>query len=1323
MTITAKPVAGQPVAGQPITGRGVGLSPIGGEGEVTVLKFVNQSICNPTDILLYTVVVDNRSGDVANNITITDDIDSPFATLVNGSATVDHPNGTITNDTGTVQVDISSLPDTEAATITYQVTANLAGNILNTAEYTIDGSPSESSNQIGVQCSPPPVFTVDKSANPAVYINPGFTISYSVSIENTGGLALNCVYTDPLKPLLASYPAGSVSTTKGIIQSGQGTNDTEVVVSIGQMANGEIVTITYQITIKDPYPNPLPDTYNNQGVLHGDNFPDAVSQTVVINVEDFPEFPVLKVVDSTAKLEGDRVIYDVTGTVAVSEIINAFGTDSLDPNLTLDPTQTTTTHGTFVEGDQPGDTKIQIDLGTLPVSTAVAIHYEAVIADPYVGFINNQINFTADNQPGGADSNVVVVDVAARVPSMAAVKSVDDVTALPGQTLTYTVDITNSGNRDADAPFFVDGISDPGLTLVPGSVTAPGGTIINDTTDVRVDYTSIAQAGGTEQITYQCVVEDPFPGGLPGQATNQGSLSGANFTTINSNAVLVNVAAVPIPAFSIILSMNPTSLNVGDTTDVTITIENTGLANATNFILSNPYTAILDNPTAINSTHGTPTDTGSAIQLLLASFLIGQTTTVTYTIEGIAEGSPTMQAFVDCDEIPTVGSNIVSFSVSYVYSSTRVLSSDSVGDENPGNDILYTVVITNTGTGPLDSSVYEDEIGDVDLDLVPGSATTDVGSITQDDTRIEINLGTLASLAVANITYSCTINAGMPSGTVSAQGRLTTNQLGIEFTNQVDTNVVGFTYTATVVKSSNVVGDANPGDTVTYTVDLTKTGTGDIDAVVLEDEISDADLTLVNGSATTDQGSITQDDTRVEVNVGILGSTPVQITYQALINAGMTVPGVVSNQATLTSTQIASQNSNQVDVNVVAAPVGDDWTDITSGYPNADIESDVLALGQKSALAPIDWEQRDAASVAWHVDDGTPARSGNNVFTVFNDTSAVRIDNLTLDAFQTLRVTVHSRSTPLAESTIALRMRLISGGTSITKIMHGTSSPGRANYGLHVAYYCFDYAISNASVTLAFNISGRSSPWLLDDLIVEKSVGWHPHALNPFNSSNNPLSQGYSIGGEMGLYGSDGAYDGGYNVGETVAEIYNPISFDSSSINQPVVANQAMVQTDGSIRFDGISDNYIGSPITAVNGPFTFIMRFKLNQTKTTTVVRLGVSGSTRPDLAVFTTDDTLKHRDSLNGNVVVANSFLTNYVGVDITLIWHCDLANSYVEIVGGPTYPFTLTNVVSANLPYLSPSNTCDMDFWGCVCFPGNDPTEIANSVAYLAKAGTFT
>lgn len=281
------------------------------------------------------------------------------------------------------------------------------------------------------------------------------------------------------------------------------------------------------------------------------------------------------------------------------------------------------------------------------------------------------IGFTGSASDGEVED--YEVEIVAAEPSMSATKAdalqvdVDnDTVADPGDTIRYTIVITNSGTGVATSVLFND-TPDANTSLVVGSVTTSLGSVTTGNTagdtSVAVNAGAMAANGGTATITFDVVVDNPVPGGVT-TVSNQGSISGANFTTFPTDDPAVGGTTDPTVTPLIVtpivsatktaaLATDGGSANVADPGDViryTITVTNSGNGDATALVFNDTPDA---NTTLIN---GSVTTSAGAVAL-------GNTagdTSVTVNIGTLAAGaSATITFDVTVDPLPSTATQIV----------------------------------------------------------------------------------------------------------------------------------------------------------------------------------------------------------------------------------------------------------------------------------------------------------------------------------------------------------------------------------------------------------------------------------------------------------------------------------------------------------------------------------------------------------------------------------------------------------------------------------------------------------------------------------------
>ncbi len=268
-------------------------------------------------------------------------------------------------------------------------------------------------------------------------------------------------------------------------------------------------------------------------------------------------------------------------------------------------------------------------------------------------------------------------------------------------------------------------------------------------------------------------------------------------------------------------------------------------------------------------------------------------------------------------------------SISATKSDALLIDVDNDTLPEPGDTLRYTIIIANSGSGAASLVTFTDT-PDSNTSLVVGSVTTSAGTVTTGngggDTSVNVNVGTISASASVTITFDVLIDDPLPPGvtTVANQGTVAgTNFAGVPtddpavggstdptVTAVTLTPIVSATKTAALFTDVDSDGQADPGDTLRYTITVSNTGTGD-EPGVLFDDTPDTNTALVNGSVTTSIGVVTTGntpgDTTVGVNIGTLvaGGTAV-IVFDVNIDNPLS-PNVtqIVNSGTVSGSSIA----------------------------------------------------------------------------------------------------------------------------------------------------------------------------------------------------------------------------------------------------------------------------------------------------------------------------------------------------------------------------------------------------------------------------------
>jgi uncharacterized repeat protein (TIGR01451 family) len=551
------------------------------------------------------------------------------------------------------------------------------------------------------------------------------------------------------------------------------------------------------------------------------------------------------------------------------------------------------------------------------------------------------VSFTGEASDGEVEDHPV--DIVIPVPSVSATKDdallIDgdsDGFAEPGDTLQYTIVITNSGTGDATAVVFND-TPDSNTSLVVGSVTTTSGTITTGNaggdTSVSVDAGTVAALGGTVTITFQVLIDDPLALGVA-SVSNQGSVSGENFSTVQtddpSTGAPSDPTVTPVVTAPIITVTKDDALqqdvdsdgnaDPGDTIRYTIVIENSGNGNALSVSFDDTpdaNTALVNG--SVTTSLGTVTsgntagDTSVAVDVgTLPGY--GGTATIVFDVtvddplalgvttvsnQGTVSGGnfttlqtddPATGASSDPTVTPVTTTPIVTVT------KTDALQQDVDGDGNadPGDTIRYTVVLENSGNGNA-LNVFFDDTPDPNTALVNGSVTTTLGTVTTGntagDTSVAVDVGTLPGYGgTATIVFDVQVDDPFTLGVASVSnqgsasgGNFTTVQTDDPATAApTDATVTPVTTAPNVTASKTAAlqgdadgdGIADPGDTIRYTIVIQNSGDGNALGVSFDDT-PDPNTNLVNGSVTTTLGTVTSGNMAGDTTVTVdVGTLP-----------------------------------------------------------------------------------------------------------------------------------------------------------------------------------------------------------------------------------------------------------------------------------------------------------------------------------------------------------------------------------------------------------------------------------------------------------------
>ena len=430
------------------------------------------------DVLTYTTTLTNTGNTDATAVVFTDNIPGG-TTFIDGSVLVNNiPQLNANPSTGILVGTIApniSIPVTFSVTV---VALPTSGHVQNqaTSRYTINGEEQISTSNI--------TFTEVISANiiavkttPIQYADLQTIIPYTISITNNGNIQVENIIVTDIIPTNTNFIENSV-----IVNGNTRPNENPLSgIPIDNILPNTTATVLFQVRVTSiPQTNPISNTSTIEyEYTVGDRPP--ITKTIISSATlteiNHANLNSNKAVDLAFAMIGDTLTYTITlnqtGNVAANDVI----IQDMIPQGTTFIENSVIVNGEALPGVDPAS---GIPIGTIIVDgDAIASFQVTVTSIPIQNELNNQAITTfnyivnPNNVPVTNTTTTNTVTTTVQNDNIIAIKAVDFTSALPGQTLTYTITITNNGNITIEDLLLVD-TAPVDTTFVIGSVTING---------------------------------------------------------------------------------------------------------------------------------------------------------------------------------------------------------------------------------------------------------------------------------------------------------------------------------------------------------------------------------------------------------------------------------------------------------------------------------------------------------------------------------------------------------------------------------------------------------------------------------------------------------------------------------------------------------------------------------------------------------------------------------------------------------------------------------------------------------------------------------
>ncbi|WP_407409737.1 CARDB domain-containing protein, partial [Methanobrevibacter sp.] len=407
--------------------------------EVIIVNNFEESgdVCHKGDTITWTITVTNHGPDTAVNSTLKD-------VLPDGVIYVSHstPNGTYDNESAVWT--IGDIPVGETVTLTIVTTANTTNDTVyrnvSVSSDTYDPNLSNNKDDSSVVIHPEADLEIVKTVS-NVSAHKGDSISWTITVTNNGpDAAVNVVVNDVI-------PAGLIYN--GVISVDDGSFDGEVW-AVDEIASGDTLVLVINTTV-DTTNVTIPNVVNVTSDTYDPNETNnnASNSTYVPPEADLK---IIKLVSNASAHKGDNITWtivvinhgpDTAVNVRVNEtipdglvLVTEFGKDVYDGSVWY--------AGDIASGENATLTFVT-QISTTNVNITNVVNVTSDIYDP------NETNNNASNSteiPPEADLEII--------------KTVSNVTAHKGDSISWTITVTNNG-PDAAVNVVVSDVIPAGL--------------------------------------------------------------------------------------------------------------------------------------------------------------------------------------------------------------------------------------------------------------------------------------------------------------------------------------------------------------------------------------------------------------------------------------------------------------------------------------------------------------------------------------------------------------------------------------------------------------------------------------------------------------------------------------------------------------------------------------------------------------------------------------------------------------------------------------------------------------------------------------------
>ena len=874
------------------------------EADISVVKSASQDPVARGEVLTYTIVVTNNGPFDAENVVLTDNI---LDSIIDPEYSIDE-GATFTPWEGTLDLGTLLAGDSQTILIRGIVSDEATGTITNTATVTSttsDPNPDNNTSVVDVEVEPEADIAVVKIAGPNP-IQRGELLTYTIVVTNDGpDAAENVVLTDNI--------LDSIIDTEYSIDGGTTFTPWEGTLDLGTLLAGESQTILIRGTVSDTATGPIANTAT---VTSTTSDPNPDNNTSAVDVDIVPEADVSVVKSASPNpVQPEQIL---TYTIVVSNngpdvaedvvLIDNILSSIINPEFSVDGGTTFTPWtGSF-------------DIGTFAAGEEETILIRGAVSETLAETITNTATVSLTTLDPNLDNNTseVNVQISQGEADVSVVKSASPNPVQRGELLTYTIVVTNDGPDAARGVRLNESLP---FSLLNPEFSLDNGASFQPLPPFYPISLGTIEAGGTRDVIVRATVSDEATGIITNVARATSTTPDPNINN-NESAANVEVEAADI---SVVKSASPNPVEQGEELTYIIVVTNNGPNASEDVILTddipdsiiapeysidggltfNPWTGSIDLGTLVDGEsrvvliRGAVSDTSTGT--------ITNTATVTSTTLDTNLDNNTFTVDVDIEE--------------EVQADISVEKSATPDTVSPGEELIYTILVTNNGPDNAENVVLTDNIPisiinpEFSIDeggtFTPWTGSLDLGTLASGEARTVLIRGTVPDTAAGIITNTAVLQSTTPDPDLN--NNVSTVNVGVE-EEQADISVEK-------IPDRNTV---EPGDELTYTLFLQNNGPNDAENVVLTDNIPlgiiDPEFSIDGGGTFTpwtgslDLGTLLNGESRAILIRGTVSDTAAgTITNTAVLQSTTLDPDISNNVSTI-NTEVLEEPQAQADI-------------------------------------------------------------------------------------------------------------------------------------------------------------------------------------------------------------------------------------------------------------------------------------------------------------------------------------------------------------------------------------------------------------------------